>query len=85
MFPVPQNFICFPVPLHFGHLFPCSPEINVILLFPHILGGSKQTVLLVYVPVNSKKTMRHTRIWLTGKFNTPALGKIEMVQCRAMH
>lgn len=85
MFPVPRNFICFPVPLHFGHLFPCSPEINVILLFPHILGGSKQTVLLVYVPVNSKTTMHHTRIWLTGKFNTPALGKIEMVQCRAMH
>ena len=74
MFAVPRNFICFPVPLHFGHLFPCSPEINVILLFPHILRGSKQT-----------KTMHHTKIWLTGKFNTPALGKIEMVQCRAMH
>ena len=85
MFPVPRNFICFTVPLHFKHLFPCSHEINVILLFPHILGGSKQTVLLVYVPVNSKTTMHHTRIWLTGKFNTPALGNIEMVQCRAMH
>ena len=85
IFPVPRNFICFPVPLHFGNLFPCSPEINVILLLLHILGGSKQTVLLVYVPVNSKMTMHHTRIWLTGKFNTPALGKIEMVQCRAMH
>ena len=85
MFPVPRNFICFPVPLHFGRLFPCSPEINVILLFPHILGGFKQTVLLVYVPVNSKTTMHHTRIWLTGKFNTPAFCKIEMVQCRAMH
>ena len=80
MFSVPLYFICFPVALHFGHLFPCSPEINVILLFPHILGGSKRTVLLVYVPVNSKKTMHHIRIWLTGKFNTPALGKIEMVQ-----
>ena len=45
MFPVPQNFICFPVPLHFGHIFPCSPEINVILLFPHILGGSKQSAV----------------------------------------
>ena len=87
MFPVPRNFICFPVPLHFGHLFPCSPEIkfNVILLFPHILGASKQTVLLVYVPVNSKTPMHHARIWLTGKCNTPALGKKEMVQCRAMH
>ena len=52
---------------------------------PHILGGSKPTVLLVYVPVNSKMTMHHTRIWLTGKFNTPAHGKIEMVQCRDMH
>ena len=79
MFPVPRNFKCFPVPLYFGHLFPCSPEINVILLLPHILGGSKQTVLLVYVPANSKTTMQ------AGKFNTPALGKIEMVQCRAMH
>ena len=80
MYPMPRNFICFPVPLRFGHLFPCSPEINVIPLFRHILGGSKQTVLLVYVPVNSKTTMHHTRIWLTGKFNTPALGKIETVQ-----
>ena len=85
MFPVARNFICFPVPLRFGHLFSCSPEINVILLFPHTLGGSKQTVLLVYVLVNSKTAMHHTRIWLTGKFNTPALGKIETVQCRAMH
>ena len=85
MFPVPQIFICFPVPLHFGHLFPHSPEINVILLFPHILGGSKQTMLLVYMPVNSKTTMHHIKIWLTGKFNTAALGKIEMVQSRAMH
>ena len=84
MFPVPRNFICFPV-LHFGHLIPCSPEINVILRYRHILGESKQTVLLVYVPVNSKTTMYHTRIWLTDKFNTPALGEIEMVQCRAMH
>ena len=86
MFPVLRNFICFPVPLPFGHLFPCSPKLNVILLlFTYILGGSKGTVLLVYVPVNSKTTMHHTRIWLTCKFNTPALGKIEMVQCRAMH
>ena len=85
MFPVSRNCICFPVPLHFGHLFLCSPEINVILLFPDILGGSKQTVLLVYVRVNSKTTMHHTIIWLTGKSNTPALGKIEMVQCKAMH
>ena len=82
MFLVPRNLICFPVPHRFGHLFPCSPEINVDLLFPHRLGGSKQTVLLVYV---HSKTMHHTRIWLTGKFNTPALGKIEMVQCRVMH
>ena len=65
----------FPVPRNFI-CFPGSPI---------ILGGSKQTVLLIYVPVNSKVTMHHTRIWLTGKFNTPALGKIEMVQCRAMH
>ena len=28
MFPVPQNFICSPVPLIFRPLFPCSPEIN---------------------------------------------------------
>ena len=62
MFHTAWNLICFPVPLHFGHLFPCSPEINVDLLFPHTLGGSKQTVLLVYVPVNSKMTMHHTRI-----------------------
>ena len=59
MFPVARNFICFLVPLN---LFPCSHEINVILLFPHILEGSKQTMLLVYVPVNSKTTMHHTRI-----------------------
>ena len=85
MFPVPRNLICFPVPLRFGHLFPCSPEVNVDLQFPDILGGSKQTVLLVYVPVNSKTTMHHTRILLTGKFNMLALDKIEMVQCRAMH
>ena len=25
MFHAPRNFICFPVPLHFGNLFPCSP------------------------------------------------------------
>ena len=62
MFPTAWNLICFPVPLHFGHLFPCSPEINVDLLFPHTLGGSKQTVLFVYVPVNSKTTMHLTRI-----------------------
>ena len=55
MFTVPRNFICLPVPFHFGHLFSCSPEINVILLFPHILGGSKQTVLLVYVPWTSAR------------------------------
>ena len=85
MFPVPRNFICFPVPLLFGHLFPYSPEIIVDFLFTHILGGFKQTVLLVCVPVNSKTTMHHIRIWLAGKFNMPALGKIEMVQCRAMH
>ena len=30
-------------------------------------------VLLVYVPINSKKTMHHIRSWFTGKFNTPAL------------
>ena len=47
----PEIFICFPVPLCFGNLFPCSPEINIDLLFPDTLGGSKQTVLLVYVPV----------------------------------
>ena len=62
MFPTAWNLICFLAPLHFGHLFPCSPQINVDLLFPHTLGGSKQTVLLVYVPVNSKTTMHHTRI-----------------------
>ena len=62
MFPTAWNLICFPVPLHFGHLFPCSPEVNVDRLFPHTLGGSKRTVLLVYVPVNSKTTMHHTRI-----------------------
>ena len=60
-------------------------EINVDLLFPHTLGGLKQTLLLVYVPVNSKTTMHRTRIQLTGKFITPALGKIEMVPCRVMH
>ena len=32
MFPVPQYFLCFPVPLKIWPLFPCSPEINVIFL-----------------------------------------------------
>ena len=85
MFPVPRNLICFTVPLHFGHLFLCLPELNVDLQFPDRLGGSKQTVLLVYVPVNNKTTMHHTRIWLTGKSNMLALDKIKMVQYRAMH
>ena len=67
MFPVPRNFIC----------FPCSPEIIVILLFPHILEGSKQTALLVYVPANSKTNAPYQNL-VNRQFNTPALGTIEM-------
>ena len=83
--PCTPKFYLLPCSSSFWTFIPFSPEINVILLFLHILGGSKQTVPLFYVSVNSKTTMHHTRIWLTGKFNTPALGKIEMVQYRAMH
>ena len=66
MFLVLRNLICFPVSLCFGHLLPCSPEINVDLLFPHYLGGSKQTVLLVFVPVKLLSVKRQCTIPESG-------------------
>ena len=35
----PQNYICSPVPFIFRLVFPCSPEINIIILLVPITTG----------------------------------------------
>ena len=51
MFPVPQNWLCFHVPLIFGPLFPCSPE--KYALFPLFPKTPWSASLIVYNPGNA--------------------------------
>ena len=51
MYPVPQNWLCSPVPLIFGRLLPCSPEKYALVpLFPKTPWSAS---LIVYNPGNA--------------------------------
>ena len=51
MFPVPQYFLCSPVPLKIWPLFPCSPEINTIFpCSPKSLGEPQKCMRHAMIP-----------------------------------
>ena len=92
MFPAPGNWICYLVPLQFGHLFHCFPDGKVVdPLFPQTLGVSKNTMLIMCCW--SMYLLLVKRPCTIPGYGSPAssiclpfikAGKIEMVQGMAM-